>query len=57
MGVPWLAVSTGMSAGQALDAGFYPFILGGIVKAAVAAGVLGTAWARLRRCGWGCQRQ
>jgi biotin transport system substrate-specific component len=44
VGVPWLAVSTGMSASQALDAGFYPFILGGIVKAAIAAAVLGTAW-------------
>jgi biotin transport system substrate-specific component len=49
VGVPWLAISTGMSASQALDAGFYPFILGGIVKAAVAAGVLGTAWAIVRR--------
>ncbi|RFU19871.1 biotin transporter BioY [Geodermatophilus marinus] len=44
VGVPWLAVSTGMTASQALDAGFYPFILGGLVKAAVAAAVLGTAW-------------
>jgi biotin transport system substrate-specific component len=44
VGVPWLAVSTGMSTSQALDAGFYPFILGGIVKAAVAAIVLGAAW-------------
>jgi biotin transport system substrate-specific component len=33
-----------MSASQALDAGFYPFILGGIVKAAVAGAVLGAAW-------------
>jgi biotin transport system substrate-specific component len=49
VGVPWLAVSTGMSASQALDAGFYPFILGGIVKAAVAAVVLGTAWRLTRR--------
>ena len=49
VGVPWLAVSTGMSASQALDAGFYPFILGGIVKAAVAALVLGTAWKLARR--------
>ncbi len=49
VGVPWLAVSTGMSASQALDAGFYPFILGGIVKAAVAAAVLGTAWRLTRR--------
>ena len=49
VGVPWLAVSAGMSADQALDAGFYPFILGGIVKAAVAAVVLGTAWTLVRR--------
>jgi len=49
VGVPWLAVSTGMTASQALDAGFYPFILGGIVKAAVAAAVLGTAWKLARR--------
>jgi biotin transport system substrate-specific component len=49
VGVPWLALSTGMSAGQALDAGFYPFILGGLVKAAVAALVLGAAWRFARR--------
>jgi biotin transport system substrate-specific component len=49
VGVPWLALSTGMSAGQALDAGFYPFILGGVVKAAVAGAVLGTAWSLTRR--------
>ena len=44
VGVPWLALATGMSAAQALEAGFYPFILGGLVKAAVAAAVLGGAW-------------
>jgi biotin transport system substrate-specific component len=49
VGVPWLAVSAELSASQALDAGFYPFILGGLVKAAVAAAVLGTAWKLLRR--------
>lgn len=49
VGVPWLAVSADMSAAQALDAGFYPFILGGIVKAAIAAAVLGTAWKLTRR--------
>lgn len=49
VGVPWLAVAAGISAGQALDAGFYPFILGGIVKAAVAAAVLGAAWRFARR--------
>jgi biotin transport system substrate-specific component len=49
VGVPWLAVTTGMTASQALDAGFYPFILGGIVKAVIAAAVLGTSWALVRR--------
>jgi biotin transport system substrate-specific component len=49
VGVPWLALSTGMTAGQALEAGFYPFILGGLVKAAVAAAVLGGAWRLARR--------
>ncbi|HJX43024.1 MAG TPA: biotin transporter BioY [Geodermatophilus sp.] len=49
IGVPWLALATGMSAAQALEAGFYPFILGGLVKAAVAAAVLGGAWRVARR--------
>jgi biotin transport system substrate-specific component len=49
VGVPWLAVTTGMTASQALDAGFYPFIVGGIVKAVIAAAVLGGAWAVVRR--------
>lgn len=49
VGVPWLAVSADMSATQALDAGFYPFILGGLVKAGVAAAVLGAAWKATRR--------
>ncbi|MGY1617040.1 biotin transporter BioY [Geodermatophilus sp. SYSU D00691] len=49
VGVPWLALSTGMTAAQALDAGFYPFILGGLVKAAIAATVLGSAWAVVNR--------
>jgi biotin transport system substrate-specific component len=49
VGVPWLAVTAGMTASQALEAGFYPFILGGIVKAAIAAAVLGTAWAVVGR--------
>lgn len=49
VGVPWLAVAADLSASQALDAGFYPFIVGGLVKAAVAAGVLGVAWKMARR--------
>jgi biotin transport system substrate-specific component len=49
VGVPWLAVAAHLTAQQALEAGFYPFIVGGIVKAAVAAGVLGGAWAVVHR--------
>jgi len=49
VGVPWLAAVAHLNAQQALDAGFYPFILGGIVKAAVAAAVLGGAWSVARR--------
>ncbi|MGY2078526.1 biotin transporter BioY [Modestobacter sp. SYSU DS0657] len=44
VGVPWLAVSAGLTASQALEAGFYPFILGGVVKAGVAALVFRGAW-------------
>jgi biotin transport system substrate-specific component len=49
VGVPWLALSTGMTASQALAAGFTPFIVGGLVKAVVGAGVLGGAWRLTRR--------
>ena len=49
VGVPWLAVVAHLNAQQALDAGFYPFILGGIVKAVIAGGVLGGAWAVVHR--------
>ncbi|MCU1667766.1 MAG: BioY protein [Blastococcus sp.] len=49
VGVPWLAAVAHLNAGQALAAGFYPFILGGVVKAAVAAAVLGVAWRFTRR--------
>jgi biotin transport system substrate-specific component len=41
----------GMSATQALDAGLYPFIIGGLIKAAGASMILGTAWGLARRGG------
>lgn len=44
IGVPWLAVAADLTAGKAIELGFVPFILGGIVKAAAAAGVLPAAW-------------
>lgn len=44
VGVPWLAVVASLSAAQALEAGFYPFLVGGAVKALIAAGVLSGLW-------------
>jgi biotin transport system substrate-specific component len=49
IGVPWLAVSADLSLWTALDLGFVPFIPGGILKAALAAGLLPTAWAFANR--------
>jgi biotin transport system substrate-specific component len=49
IGVPWLAVSADMTAAQAIDAGFTPFILGGIVKSTLAGLLLPGAWALLGR--------
>ena len=49
VGVPWLAAATGMDAPAALAAGLYPFLLGGVVKAALAAMLLPGAWALVRR--------
>ena len=44
VGVPWLAVAADLTPAQALEAGFYPFILGGLVKAAIAGVLLPAAW-------------
>ena len=49
IGVPWLLVSLHETPSWALENGFYPFILGGLVKAAIAAIVLGGAWQIVRR--------
>ncbi len=49
VGVPWLAVVAEMSAAQAIDAGFTPFIVGGLVKAAIAGVLLPGAWWAVRR--------
>jgi biotin transport system substrate-specific component len=49
VGVPWLMLATGETFSWALENGFYPFILGGLVKAVVAGLVLGGAWRLARR--------
>lgn len=44
VGLPWLAFSLGLDPNQALQAGLYPFILGGVIKAVIAAGVIRLGW-------------
>ena len=48
VGVPWLAVAADLSAAQALEAGFTPFLVGGLVKAAIAGLLLPGAWRLVR---------
>lgn len=49
IGLPWLKVVAGLSWADTLSAGLYPFIVGGIVKAVVAALVLRGAWSLVDR--------
>ncbi|MFF1696028.1 biotin transporter BioY [Streptomyces sp. NPDC058257] len=49
IGVPYLAAATGMSLTQAVAAGFTPFLIGDVLKAALAMGALPTAWKLLDR--------
>jgi biotin transport system substrate-specific component len=49
VGVPWLAVAADLSPAAAIDAGFTPFIVGGLVKAAIAGVALPGAWWVVRR--------
>ena len=49
LGVPWLAAAADLSAGEALEQGLYPFIVGGLIKAAVAGAVMTGTWRLIRR--------
>ncbi|MEU6115392.1 biotin transporter BioY [Streptomyces sp. NPDC047117] len=44
IGVPYLALSTGMSMGEAVVAGLVPFLVGDALKAVLAMGALPAAW-------------
>lgn len=48
IGVPWLKIAAAMSWSTAISAGFTPFILGGAIKAVVAAAVMPAAWRAAR---------
>lgn len=44
VGLPWLAAAAGLSAGQAVREGLYPFLLGDAIKFALAAAVFPLGW-------------
>lgn len=49
IGVPWLAISTGMDAADAIHNGFTIFIVGGIMKAVAAGLITPAAWRFVNR--------
>ncbi|WP_405613852.1 biotin transporter BioY [Streptomyces sp. NBC_00076] len=49
VGVPYLAYAADLSASAAIAAGLTPFLIGDAVKAALAMGVMPTAWKLLKR--------
>ncbi|MGW3422761.1 biotin transporter BioY [Streptomyces phaeochromogenes] len=51
IGVPYLALAADMTLTQAIAAGLTPFLLGDALKAALAMGVLPTAWKFVKREG------
>ena len=48
IGVPWLHAATDLSWSAAIQNGFTIFIVGGLIKAAVGAAVVPTAWRFVR---------
>lgn len=44
IGLPWLAYTLSLSLEQTLHAGLYPFIIGGIAKSLLAAGIITASW-------------
>ncbi|MGW1492779.1 biotin transporter BioY [Streptomyces sp. NBC_00191] len=51
VGVPYLALATGMTLSQAVAAGLTPFLIGDALKAALAMGALPAAWKLVGRRG------
>ncbi|MET4780278.1 biotin transporter BioY [Glaciihabitans sp. UYNi722] len=49
IGLPWLAFTLGLNLEQTLEGGLYPFIIGGAVKALLAAGFIRLAWFGITR--------
>lgn len=51
VGVPYLALATGMTAAEAVATGLVPFLVGDVLKAVLAMGMLPTAWRLVGRRG------
>lgn len=49
VGVPWLAIAAGFDASKAISAGFTPFILGDLIKAALAGMLTPLLWKLVKR--------
>ncbi len=49
LGMGWLAISMGLTLEQTLEYGLYPFIVGGLIKAMLAAGLVRLAWSGVHR--------
>lgn len=49
IGVPWLKLSTGMDWSTAVHDGFTIFLIGGVIKALIGAGLLPSVWRFVRR--------
>jgi len=49
VGVPWLMAALGIDFAKALDLGFYPFLLGDVIKIALAAALLPAGWWLVKR--------
>jgi len=49
IGLPWLAAVLQLDLAQTLNAGLYPFLVGGLVKAAAGAGIIRLAWHGVKR--------
>lgn len=58
IGVAWLANAIGVSAQKAMELGLYPFVIGDVIKIALAAGLLPIAWRFVKdRTGSGSTRE
>ena len=44
VGLPWLGFSLGLTVEQTLVSGLFPFVVGGVIKAVIAAGLIRAGW-------------